>query len=136
MYVPKGEETSYKKRASEWIAAAVADKEKQSAEQKLFPPCNSEWSAEKGHRVWCTKLSGGIERNWVGLPRRFFYPGRRERCACIKDFGPPSADMEEETWTSGNGDLGNPHLKEYEGCDSKASSCKVRDLVNNKDTKE
>ena len=41
--------------------------------------------------------------------------------------------MEKDT---GNGDLGNPHLKEYEGCDSTASSCKMIDPVDNKDTNE
>jgi len=25
--------------------------------------------------VWCTNKSGGIERDWVGVPRRYFKPG-------------------------------------------------------------
>ena len=36
--------------------------------------------------------SGGVQRNWVGVPRRLFYPGREERCACIRTTGPPSID--------------------------------------------
>ena len=33
-----------------------------------------------------------MKRNWVGAPRRLFYPGREERCACIRTTGPPSID--------------------------------------------
>lgn len=124
-YDSKGDETMYKKKVSAWITAAVEDKEMQGAEQKMFPPCNSEWSAEKGHRVWCTKKSGGVERNWPGRPRRLFYPGRRERCACVKDFGSASTNMEGGPSVVGEGDLANPHLKEYEGCDSKETNCMV-----------
>ena len=124
-YDSKGDETMYKKKVSGWIADAVEDKEMQGAEKKMFPPCNSEWSAEKGHRVWCTTKSGGVERDWVGRPRRLFYPGRRERCACVKDFGSASTDTEGGHSVVGEGDLANPYLKEYEGCDSKETTCMV-----------
>jgi predicted heme/steroid binding protein len=123
-YDARGEETEYMAKARVWISAAMADKDKQNEEKKLFPPCNSEWSAEKGHRVWCTNKSGGMDRPWIGRPRRLFYPGRKERCACVRDTGPPSTDM-----SAGGtvGDLANPHLKEYEGCDPKGNSCMIRE---------
>ncbi len=73
--------------------------------------------------MWCTNKSGGVKRNWIGRPRKLFLPGRKERCACIKDVGPPSTDP--SNVSSNVGDLESPHLKEYEGCDSKATSCQV-----------
>ena len=38
-------------------------------EKQMFPPCNVEWSQAEGSRLWCTKKSGGITRDWVGVPR-------------------------------------------------------------------
>ena len=61
-------------------------------------------------------------RDWVGRPRRLYYPGRQERCACVKDFGPSLVDPGANT---DKGDLENRHLKEYENCDSKATSCQL-----------
>jgi hypothetical protein len=59
-----------------WIADAVEDANKRKAEEKIFPPCNTEWSSAKGLNVWCTNKSGGIDRDWVGVPRRYFKPGK------------------------------------------------------------
>ena len=89
----------------------------------MFPGCNSEWSKAKGHRVWCTKKSGGVDREWVGVPRKLFYPGRKERCACVRIAGPPSTDP--SATATDDGDLSNPHLKEYEGCAADAASCQI-----------
>ncbi len=121
---PDGKETEYSKQVKKWIGEASRDKEKKNQENEIFPNCNSEWSRKKGHRVWCTKKSGGVTRQWVGRPRRLFYPGRKERCACIKDTGPPS--MDSGAVDSDIGDLANPHIKEYEGCDPNAASCQVK----------
>ncbi len=131
-YDADGKETAYMNKARKWIDAALADKEKMNEEKKLFPPCNTEWSAAKGRRVWCTNKSGGVDRPWVGRPRRLFYPGRKERCACVRDSGPPSTDM-----SAGGtvGDLNNPHLKEFEGCDPKAHECKLEDPEKEDDKK-
>ena len=104
------------------IAQAKEKKEQKRENHQIFPPCNSEWSQEKGHRVWCTKLSGGIKRNWVGVPRRLFMPGQTERCACVKEYG-DSLSGHDGGDSSQRGDLGHPNLKEYEGCDQKATSC-------------
>ena len=106
------------------IAQAKEKKEEKRENHQIFPPCNSEWSQEKGHRVWCTKLSGGIKRNWVGVPRRLFMPGQTERCACIKEYGDSLSGYDGGDGSQ-RGDLGHPNLKEYEGCDKKAASCKI-----------
>ncbi len=54
--------------------------------------------------------SGGIHRDWVGHPRRFFAPGGSTswRCACVHDR-----------------DLDNPHLRVYPDCEPTAVTCKV-----------
>merc|ERR1711963_775891 len=59
----------------------------------------------------------------VGVPRRLFFPGRTERCACVKDSGISLYDPGSK---SNNGDLDNPHIKRCEQCrDAKATSCQV-----------
>ncbi|KAK6052347.1 cytochrome b5-like Heme/Steroid binding domain protein [Cooperia oncophora] len=50
------------KTAAEWKAS-------RAAEAEVFPPCNSEWHQNSGGRVWCSMKSGGIQRDWAGVPR-------------------------------------------------------------------
>ncbi len=55
--------------------------------------------------------SGGVHRDWVGFPRRFFAPGvggRTWRCACVHER-----------------DLSSPHVRLYPDCDPAATTCKV-----------
>ncbi|XP_040569152.1 neuferricin [Lepeophtheirus salmonis] len=104
------------------ILEAQEEAEKKSAEKKTFPPCNSEWNKQR-HRVWCTDKSGGINRPWVGVPRKLYYPGRQERCACVRTFGPPSNEPLAKTK---NGDLGSRHLKEYPDCPPESDSCYIK----------
>ena len=52
-----------------WIEQAHKDKDKNDVEKQMFPPCNVEWTQAEGSRLWCTKKSGGITRDWVGVPR-------------------------------------------------------------------
>ena len=101
----------------------MEDREKNNVEKQAYPPCNSEWSQKKGSRLWCTKKSGGVNREWVGVPRKLFLPGRNERCACIRTTGPPSTDPAAKT---DFGDLKSPHIKEYDGCDPKSDSCQIK----------
>uniref|UniRef100_A0AC35FMU0 Uncharacterized protein n=1 Tax=Panagrolaimus sp. PS1159 TaxID=55785 RepID=A0AC35FMU0_9BILA len=115
-------------KAVEWkekqqLEKAVEWKEKQVKETEVFPPCNSEWHKDSGGRVWCTTKSGGINREWVGVPRRLFNSATKSyRCACVKNFGPPLASP----GSKGNrGDLDNPSLKEYDDCSPTANSCKI-----------
>ena len=119
-----GEPTKFFHLLQASIADAKAKKAEKQGHHKIFPPCNSEWSQEKGHRIWCTKLSGGIKRNWVGVPRRLFMPGQAERCACVKEYGDSISGYDGGD-VAKRGDLGHPNIKEYEGCDPKAESCKL-----------
>lgn len=114
-----------------------------------FPVCNSEFYADNNYnRVWCTDMSGGQKRSWVGVPRKLYLPKQQTyRCACVRDSGPPSVSyVEYEDYDNQNleksnsknnnvGDLKNPRLKEYENCDSKSTSCIVYvDESSNKNT--
>ena len=46
----------------------------------------------RGHVLigdWLLRCSGGVARNWVGVPRQYFTGGRK-RCACVRDVGAAS----------------------------------------------
>ncbi|KAF0038067.1 hypothetical protein F2P81_008551 [Scophthalmus maximus] len=89
-------------------------KAQSEAEKVRFPACNSEWSSARGGRVWCSTKSGGVMRDWTGVPRKLFSPGSTGvRCVCVED---PSAAEED------------PNLQKYEGCPPHADSCSVAEF--------
>lgn len=140
----EGCETDAYKWVLKQIQASQSKKKEREEEEQLFPGCNSEWSAQTNSgRVWCTKKSGGVERDWAGVPRKLYTPGKKSyRCVCVKDYGAPSVPVieyadegegdENDDKTQGTrrddvGDLNNPRLKQYENCDPSASECKISD---------
>ncbi|XP_050304588.1 neuferricin homolog [Anthonomus grandis grandis] len=101
--------TPYHKGIRRLIREAEKLEDQSKMEKQMFPPCNVEWSQEKGSRVWCTQRSGGIERAWAGKPRQYYEAGTKSfRCACI---------------SKENESLGN--IKEYPGCDINSDECYV-----------
>lgn len=54
-YDESGKPTPYRKKIKQLIKKAEDDDDDQLLEKRKFPPCNVEWDAEKGTRVWCTK---------------------------------------------------------------------------------
>ena len=122
-YDNEGNPTEKLEEVKKQLEKAALWKEKQVKESEVFPPCNSEWHKDSGGRVWCTTKSGGISREWVGVPRRMFNSATKSyRCACVKNFGSPLASP----GAKGNrGDLDNPSLKEYDDCSPTANSCKI-----------
>lgn len=68
-------------------------------------------------------FSGGIKRDWVGVPRKLYSLGDKNyRCACVKNFGNPRATP----GLKGNrGDLDNINLRDYDDCSSTSISCKL-----------
>ena len=123
-----------------WVHKMIAENEAKESDESdeaiTFPPCNTEWNQELGKgRVWCSARSGGVNRDWVGVPRQLYSPGKNSfRCACIKNFGSPSTsnieyanDEDESSNQIDVGDLNNPRLKEYKGCDPKSFECKIND---------
>ncbi|CAF4145539.1 unnamed protein product [Rotaria sp. Silwood2] len=86
------------------------NEEKELFEQQ-WPPCNSEWSHDAGRRVWCTEKSGGIERTWAGVPRRYFDSATKtERCVCVQ-----------------NTDEQNGRFRQYKDCLPTSIECKILD---------
>lgn len=105
---------------------ALRWKDSQAQETEIFPPCNSEWHNNLGGRVWCSAKSGGIHREWVGVPRRLFSPGTKTyRCACVKDFGTSLSGYPGADEKGNRGDLDNPNIREYPGCKPSSISCKI-----------
>ncbi|KAI4472681.1 hypothetical protein M0802_016579 [Mischocyttarus mexicanus] len=90
----------------------IANEEKR---KKLFPNCNIEWKANVGTTLWCSKRSGGIERDWIGVPRMYFeMPGSKQhRCACV------NLNSKEYEENKGN-------FKEYSGCSTTSIKCNVK----------
>ena len=67
------------------------------------------------------EFSAGINRDWVGVPRKMFKPGKKDpTCVCVKTTGPSS-----DTGEGNEGDLRNPNLQEYPGCGKYEASCKL-----------
>lgn len=61
-------------------------------------------------------FSGGIERDWAGVPRKYYKPGSDSfRCACVKF----TEDMRTSPQRKGN-------VEEYEDCSPESESCFIR----------
>ncbi|KAB1266486.1 Neuferricin [Camelus dromedarius] len=93
-------------------------------EKQKFPPCNVEWSSARGSRFWCSQQSGGVIRDWIGVPRKLFKPGAKEpHCVCVRTTGPPSDQTPDNPTHRNRGDLDHPNLGEYTGCPPLAITC-------------
>lgn len=93
-------------------------------EKERFPPCNVEWSSTRGSRFWCSQKSGGVDRDWIGVPRKLYKPGTKQsHCVCVKTTGPPSDQNPEDPTQRNRGDLDHPNLREYADCSPRAVTC-------------
>lgn len=87
-----------------------SEKSVQKEEENDYPECNSEWNSDlKQGKVWCSTKSGGVERDWVGVPR-IYRKGETNRCACFNT-------------DSGGADDVSQFMSIYPGCDAKATEC-------------
>ncbi|KAM6907256.1 neuferricin [Xenentodon cancila] len=112
-YDENGEPTEALLQVKALLVEGQQIKAQSEAEKTQFPGCNAEWSAGRGGRVWCSTRSGGVMRDWTGVPRKLFSPGSSgERCVCVED---PSTAEE------------NPNLQQYDSCPPHADSCPVRE---------
>lgn len=110
-YNKKGEPTDFLKGLEEKLQKFHLEKQEESNYKVRYPPCNVEWTPEKGSRIWCSNQSGGIKRDWVGVPRKFFEPGSSKfRCACVNT-------VQENT---------EGKFLLYDGCQPGASSCFIK----------
>ena len=64
--------------------------------------------------------SGGIERDWIGVPRKLYIPGANSyRCACVNIKQSQSSSDSTESDMS-------QYLVEYDDCDKNSYSCYVK----------
>ncbi|XP_013392353.1 neuferricin-like [Lingula anatina] len=124
-YDSEGKPTPALHQARKAIKVAEKHKKADEDDRHMYPACNSEWAQGKGGRLWCSPMSGGIERDWSGVPRRYYKPGSTQsRCACIKTSGPPS-DNPLSKEHKNRGDLDNPNFRLYDNCDPMSDSCRI-----------
>ncbi|XP_009078174.1 PREDICTED: neuferricin, partial [Acanthisitta chloris] len=122
-YDEDGAPTEALRQAEAAIEEALKLQAESEQRKQQFPPCNSEWSSAKGTRFWCSKQSGGVSRDWAGVPRKLYRPGSKEsQCVCVRSTGPPWGQPPSSQHRA-RGDLDNPHLQEYEGCHPLAEQC-------------
>ncbi|XP_030328594.1 neuferricin isoform X2 [Strigops habroptila] len=76
-YDENGAPTEALRQAEDAIEEALKFQAESEQRKQQFPPCNSEWSSAVGSRFWCSKQSGGVSRDWTGVPRKLFLPGSR-----------------------------------------------------------
>ena len=63
-----------------------------------------------GHAFLSISSSGGVKRDWTGVPRMFFKPGQSDyRCACVQEKN-----------------LRDSRVRHYPGCGVTQVSCKVQ----------
>ncbi|XP_040857507.1 neuferricin [Ochotona curzoniae] len=106
------------------ITKGLEASKQERKEKQQFPPCNAEWSAAKGSRFWCSQNSGGVSRDWIGVPRKLYKPGAKEpHCVCVRPTGPPSEQTPSDPTHRNHGDLDHPGLQEYPGCPPLATTC-------------
>lgn len=75
----------------------------------------------------CLSLSGGIQRDWVGVPRKLYLAGYDGyRCVCVRTTGPPSEHLESKEHND-KGDLDNPSLQEYKDCNPLFDWCLLKE---------
>ncbi|KFO94246.1 Neuferricin, partial [Buceros rhinoceros silvestris] len=121
-YDENGAPTEALRQAEAAIEEALKFQAESEQRKQQFPLCNSEWSS-KGSRFWCSRQSGGVSRDWTGVPRKLYQPGSRgSRCVCVRTTGPPWGQPDSAEHDD-RGDLDNPHLEEYSGCHPLGQQC-------------
>ena len=69
-------------------------------------------------------FSGGVSRDWTGVPRKLYKPGTKEpHCVCVRTTGPPSDQVLDDPAHRNRGDLDHPNLEEYTGCPPLSMTC-------------
>ncbi|XP_022101131.1 neuferricin-like [Acanthaster planci] len=108
-YDATGAPTDALKKALLVVEVGKKEKDKEAELNRRYPPCNSSWNQKEGTKIWCSDKSGGVVREWTGVPRRYFIPGSNNwRCVCVHDR-----------------DLNNPHMKPFDGCGPRDVACNV-----------
>ncbi|XP_071560157.1 neuferricin [Temnothorax nylanderi] len=116
-YNQDGSPTAEFRKVQEKLLLAKREKAMEEKQERMFPLCNIEWNRDTGTVFWCTERSGGIERDWTGVPRMLFETagaqGSSSRCACVNL---DSKEYEDN----------KARLREYDGCEKYATKCVLR----------
>lgn len=115
-YNQDGSPTVEFNKVQEKLLVAKNEKLMEEKHKRMFPPCNIEWNPEIGTVFWCTNKSGGIDRDWVGVPRKLFETANTQsisRCVCVKL---DSIEYEEN----------KAMLREYNGCAKYKTKCVLK----------
>ncbi|XP_024890909.1 neuferricin [Temnothorax curvispinosus] len=116
-YNQDGSPTAEFRKVQEKLLLAKREKAMEEKQERMFPLCNIEWNRDTGTVFWCTEKSGGIERDWTGVPRILFETagaqGSSSRCACVNL---DSKEYEDN----------KARLSEYDGCEKYATKCVLR----------
>lgn len=117
-YNRDGSPTEEFHKVQEKISFAKKEMSLEEKQKRMFPPCNVEWNPDSGTTFWCSKKSGGIDRDWIGVPRILFENSdarSTSRCACVKL---DSKEYEEN----------KAMLREYDGCAKDEIKC-IREVT-------
>ncbi|KAK0179205.1 hypothetical protein PV327_008018 [Microctonus hyperodae] len=111
-YDQNGKPTDALEKFQQKVSEANANKQDEEEQKQMYPPCNIEWKPDQGTRVWCTKNSGGIMRDWSGVPRKYFQhlDSDKHRCACVNVQSPTYYENMRK-------------FRKYEDCTIDATSC-------------
>lgn len=132
--------TAKHKKVQHKIEKAKINEKEDQDEINQYPPCNTEWDSMKNQgRFWCSAMSGGIQRSWIGKPRLFYQLSSKSwRCACIENDTQHQfchGDSNETDQQTSNVDYidteqshqPNCRLKHYANCDIDSFECMVKD---------
>lgn len=98
------------------VKGALLEAEQVKKDKELFkqtyPRCNSKWSQLDGGKVWCSNKSGGVTREWPGLPRYYYEdPAEKKKsCVCVQEGLLDSLDE---------------HFVVIPGCEADSDTCKT-----------
>ena len=82
-YDGQGNPTKYLRNLEERRDLEIHARDEEKVEEERYPKCNVRYRKKEGTTYWCTKNSGGVERDWNGFPRRMMTAKGKERCACV-----------------------------------------------------
>lgn len=110
-YDSNGSRTNYMMDVERLVELAIEKKKQTEEIKRKYPDCNVEFKQETGTRVWCSTQSGGIDRDWIGFPRKSYKNDKKDeyRCVCVN-----SDNIDDE------------HLKKYDNCEENAIECHYR----------
>lgn len=125
--------------------ALAKRKELTERKKQLLPDCNSKWTAKTGSTVWCTLKSGGVEREWAGVPRLYKPALDPEMLLVLPSTTPTGGEAAAAAATTATptdttagqrcacvpperleDEAAAAYLEPYVGCDAASSECKVQ----------